>query len=147
MESVRTGLRQIMQDLLRARPQEEAVMLAWPLVCGKEVAARTTAASFSDGTLTVEVSDVSWRNQLQSFAPRYLSGYEGLLGQVVKSVQFKVKHSVSSSNQQSAISIQPNLFVQLRYPQPGPIRRRFKIADQQSLMANGPKAKSQKPIA
>ena len=105
MESVRTGLRQIMQDLLRARPQEEAVMLAWPLVCGKEVAARTTAASFSDGTLTVEVSDVSWRNQLQSFAPRYLSGYEGLLGQVVKSVQFKVKHS-AFSRQQSAISNQ-----------------------------------------
>jgi hypothetical protein len=103
MESVRTGLRQIMQDLLRARPPEEAVLLAWPLVCGKEVAARTTAAAFSEGTLTVEVSDVSWRNQLQSFAPRYLSGYEGLLGQVVKSVQFKVKHS---ANQQSAVSTQ-----------------------------------------
>jgi hypothetical protein len=100
MESVRTGLRQIMQDLLRTRPPEEAVLLAWPLVCGKEVAARTTAASFSDGTLTVEVADVSWRNQLQSFVPRYLSGYEGLLGQVVKSVQFRVKHS-AMSNQQS----------------------------------------------
>ncbi|HEX3155822.1 MAG TPA: DUF721 domain-containing protein [Candidatus Angelobacter sp.] len=99
MEAVRTGLRQIMQDLLRTRPPEEAVLLAWPLVCGKEVAARTTAASFSEGTLTVEVSDASWRNQLQSFAPRYLSGYEGLLGQVVKSVQFKVKHS---ANQHSA---------------------------------------------
>ncbi|MGC2741771.1 MAG: DUF721 domain-containing protein [Candidatus Angelobacter sp.] len=104
MESVRTGLRQIMQDLLRARPQDEAVMLAWPLVCGKEVAARTTAASFSDGTLTVEVSDVSWRNQLQSFAPRYLSGYEGLLGQVVKSVQFKVKHSAGSTQHSAKIA-------------------------------------------
>lgn len=88
-----------MSDLLRVRPAEEAVILAWPLVCGKEVAARTTAAAFSDGTLTVEVSDVSWRNQLQSFAPRYLTGYEGLLGQVVKSVQFKVKQSVVSTQQ------------------------------------------------
>lgn len=103
MEAVRTGLRQIMQDLLRTRPPEEAVILAWPLVCGKEVAARTTATAFADGTLTVEVSDVSWRNQLQSFAPRYLSGYEGLLGQVVKNVQFKVKQSV---NQHSAFSAQ-----------------------------------------
>lgn len=96
MEQVRTGLRQIMSDLLRTRPAEEAVIMAWPLVCGKEVAARTTAAAFSDGTLIVEVSDVSWRNQLQSFAPRYLSGYEELLGQVVKSVQFKLKHSAVS---------------------------------------------------
>jgi len=111
MEPVRTGLRQIMSDLLRARPPEEAVLLAWPLVCGKEVAARTTAAAFSEGTLTVEVSDVSWRNQLQSFAPRYLSGYEGLLGQVVKSVQFKVKQSADQhsavSTQHSAKSVRP----------------------------------------
>jgi hypothetical protein len=113
MESVRTGLRQIMQDLLRARPPEEAVLLAWPLVCGKEVAARTTAVSFSDGTLTIEVSDVSWRNQLQSFASRYLNGYEGLLGQVVKSVQFKVKQSASQhsalSTQHSAKPVRPAL--------------------------------------
>ena len=102
MEQVRTGLRQIMSDLLRTRPAEEAVILAWPLVCGKEVAARTMAAAFSEGTLTVEVSDASWRNQLQSFAPRYLSGYEGLLGHVVKSVQFKTKQS---GNQHSALSI------------------------------------------
>ena len=101
MEPVRIGLRQIMQDLLRTRPTEEAVLLAWPLVCGKGVATRTRAVSFGDGTLTVEVSDVSWRNQLQSFASRYLSGYESLLGKVVRSVQFKVKHS-AISNQHSA---------------------------------------------
>ena len=99
MESVRTGLRQIMSDLLRSRPAEEAVVLAWPLVCGKEVAARTTAAAFADGTLTVEVSDVTWRNQLQSFVPRYLSGYEGLLGQVVKSIQFIVSKNKSRASQ------------------------------------------------
>jgi hypothetical protein len=89
MESVRTGLRQIMSDLLRARPAEEAVVLAWPLVCGKEVATRTQAVSFANGTLTVQVADVSWRNQLQSFVPKYLSGYEGLLGQVVKSIRLE----------------------------------------------------------
>src|SRR4029077_20168740 len=79
------------------RPPEEAVMLPWPLVCGKEVATRTQAVSFADGVLTVTVSDVSWRNQLQSFASRYLSGYEGLLGPLVKSVQFKVQRSAFST--------------------------------------------------
>jgi hypothetical protein len=91
MEPVRTGLRQIMSDLLRARPTDEAVILAWPLVCGKEVASRAQAVGFNDGTLTVEVPDAAWRNQLHSFASRYVSGYEGLLGPVVKSVQFKVR--------------------------------------------------------
>lgn len=97
MEPVRTGLRQIMQDLLRTRPAEEAVLLAWPLVCGQEVAARTRAVSFSEGNLIVEVTDAAWRNQLQSFGSRYISGYEGLLGQVVRSVQFKVQQSAAST--------------------------------------------------
>ena len=88
-----------MSDLLRARPAEEAVVLAWPLVCGREVAARTQAVSFADGALTVEVADVSWRNQLQSFAPGYLSGYEGLLGQAVKSIQFRVSKNKSRVSQ------------------------------------------------
>ncbi len=100
MEAVRTGLRQIMQDLLRTRPAEEAVILAWPLVCGKEVAARTQAVSFSEGSLTVAVQDATWRSQLQSFTPRYISGYEGLLGAIVKTVRFEIK--------QPAISHQPS---------------------------------------
>lgn len=100
MEPVRTGLRQIMSDLLRARPAEEAVLLAWPLVCGREVAERSQAVAFNDGNLIVEVPDAVWRRQLQSFAARYVSGYEGLLGPLVRNVQFKL--------QQSALSNQPS---------------------------------------
>jgi len=100
MESVRTGLRQLMSELLRARPAEEAVLLAWPLVCGREVAERAQAVGFQDGKLVVEVGDAAWRNQLQSFAPRYISGYEGLLGPLVRSVEFKLRSAIST--QQSA---------------------------------------------
>jgi hypothetical protein len=105
MEPIRTGLRQIMQDLLRTRPAEEAVLLAWPIVCGKEVAARTKAVTFSEGLLLVETQDVTWRNQLQTFTSRYISGYEGLLGPVVKSVRFEVQRS-GASNQQP---VKPNV--------------------------------------
>jgi hypothetical protein len=97
MEPVRTGLRQIMSNLLRTRPAEEAVLMAWPLVCGKEVAARSLAVAFNDGKLAVEVPDATWRNQLQSFAPRYLSEYDSLLGPVVRCVEFKLKHSAIST--------------------------------------------------
>jgi predicted nucleic acid-binding Zn ribbon protein len=92
MEPVRTGLRNIMRDLLRSRPAEEAVVLAWPIVCGKEVAERARAASFKEGVLTVEVSDVAWREQLGSFGPRYVSGFNELLGPLVKEVRFRVSH-------------------------------------------------------
>jgi predicted nucleic acid-binding Zn ribbon protein len=89
MEPVRTGLRNIAGDLLRSRPAEEAAVLAWPLVCGKEVASRTRAAVFAEGSLTVEVPDATWRAQLKSFTPRYLSGFAELLGPVVREVRFK----------------------------------------------------------
>jgi len=100
MEPVRTGLRNIMNELLRACPRDEAVIVSWPLVCGQEVAERARAIEFSNGKLTIEVPDADWRNQLQHFAGRYLSGYQGLLGPIVESVQFKVKPSIS--HQQSA---------------------------------------------
>ena len=90
MEHVRTGLRNIMADLLRSRPAEEAVALAWPIVCGKEVAERARAVSFREGVLIVEVSDAAWREQLGSFGPRYVNGFKELLGPVVKEVRFKV---------------------------------------------------------
>jgi predicted nucleic acid-binding Zn ribbon protein len=93
MEPVRTGLRNIMRELLRARPAEEAVVLAWPVVCGKDVAARTQAANFSEGVLTVDVPDANWRAQLAAFAPRYVSGFHELLGPVVKEVKFTVEQS------------------------------------------------------
>lgn len=97
MEPVRTGLRNIMSELLRARPADEAVAMAWPLVCGKEVAARTQAAGFSEGTLTIDVPDATWRAQLAAFAPRYLSVFNELLGPVVKEVKFRVKQSALNS--------------------------------------------------
>ena len=80
-----------MSDFLRTQTAEEAAVLAWPLVCGAEVAARTKALQFEDGNLTIEVSDINWRNQLSDFTPRYLAGFTELIGPVVKRVKFQVK--------------------------------------------------------
>jgi Dna[CI] antecedent DciA-like protein len=91
VESVRTGLRNIMKDLLRTRPQDEAVTLAWPLVCGKEVAARTAAVGFADGVLTVEASDREWQAQLSGFSGRYVAAFNDLLGPIVQQVKFVLK--------------------------------------------------------
>jgi hypothetical protein len=98
MESVRTGLRNIAGELLRTRPAEEAVELAWPLVCGKEVAARTRVAAFTQGTLIVEVTDPAWRAQLTAFARRYVAGYAELLGPVVQELKFVGKEQIAISS-------------------------------------------------
>jgi hypothetical protein len=91
MEPIRSGLRRIMSDFLKTQPQEEAALLAWPVVCGAEVASRTKAVGFAEGCLTVEVPDAIWRTQLAAFTPRYISSLHDLLPDVVKDVSFKAK--------------------------------------------------------
>jgi predicted nucleic acid-binding Zn ribbon protein len=103
LESIRTGLRNVMKDLLRAQPLEEAALMAWPVVCGKDVAARTKAVVFADGVVTVEVPDAAWRKQLTSLASRYISAYEALLGHVVKEVRFKVQPAVARTEEQKPV--------------------------------------------
>ena len=89
MEPIRSGLRRIMSDFLKTQSPDEAAVLAWPVVCGAEVASRTKAVSFVDGRLTVEVPDPNWRNQLAAFTPRYLSSLNELLGATVKELRFE----------------------------------------------------------
>jgi hypothetical protein len=88
VEHASTGLRNIMGALLRRQPPEDASVMAWPVVCGREVAARTRALVFAEGRLTVEVPDPAWRAQLAAFIPRYLSGLTELIGPVVREIRF-----------------------------------------------------------
>ena len=79
-----------MSDFLKTQPAEEAPMLAWPVVCGPDVAARTRALEFHEGRLIVEVPDQTWQRQLSAFTPRYIAGFEEIIGPVVKKVEFQV---------------------------------------------------------
>jgi hypothetical protein len=88
MESASAGLQELARKILRSQPAGDSAVLAWPLVCGKEVAARTRAAGFTEGRLTVEVPDAAWIEQLISFLPSYLRGFAQLLGPVVQEIRF-----------------------------------------------------------
>ncbi len=81
MERAGTGLRQIVLDAIRRAPAEEAPLLAWPVVCGPQVASRTRAVGFSEGILRVEVPDRAWRAELTAFLPRYVKALQQV-GQV-----------------------------------------------------------------
>ena len=73
MEHAATGLEKIVSQSLHRAPQAEAPLLAWPMACGHAVAERTRALDCVQGVLRVEVPDLSWRNELQALAPRYLA--------------------------------------------------------------------------
>ncbi len=91
MQHAVSGLAKIFTDLLRDAPPEEAVRLAWPVVCGAQVAARARPVDFSRGLLRVEVPDKTWRAQLVELERRYVGELCELLGKdAVKRIEFVV---------------------------------------------------------
>jgi hypothetical protein len=91
MEQAGAGLEKIVLGSLRRVPQDEAPLLAWPLVCGSLVAERTRALEFIGNVLRVEVPDAGWRREMQSLAPRYLATINRYAGQKVDRIEFVIR--------------------------------------------------------
>ena len=93
MEQAAAGLEKIVMGSLRRVPQNEAPLLAWPLVCGSAVAERTRALEFAGTVLRVEVPDSGWKRELQGLAPRYLAQINRYAGQKVVRIEFVIRQS------------------------------------------------------
>jgi hypothetical protein len=99
LEQAGRGLEKIVWGSLRRVPQAEAPLLAWPLVCGSVVAARTQALEFSQSVLRVEVPDAGWRREMQSLAPRYLATLNRYAGQKVERIEFVILQENGTKSQ------------------------------------------------
>lgn len=88
LEPARLGYHRIVADILRRAPAEDAVRIAWQLVCGSQVAQRTTVLGLEDGVLRVRVPDVTWRSQLADFVPQYLAALGPMLGSKLQRIEF-----------------------------------------------------------
>lgn len=94
MKHAADGLNRIMADLLRRAPDGDAALMAWPLVCGPGVAARTRALGFSEGVLRVEVPDRAWRAQLCELVARYLAEINDIVPYPVEKIVFTLPGEV-----------------------------------------------------
>lgn len=88
LRPARPGLDKLAASLLRGAPPAEAPLIAWPLACGPQVAAKTRALRYAAKVLTVEVPDAEWREQLRDLAPNYLGVLQRLLAGSVERIQF-----------------------------------------------------------
>ncbi len=88
MEPARAGFHKIIVDILRRAPAEDAALIAWRLICGSTVDARTTALEFKNGVLRVKVPDSTWRANLEDLAPQYLESLNRILNDKVERVIF-----------------------------------------------------------
>ena len=88
MESARDTLQKIVAEMLSRVPPEQAPVVAWQFVCGKTVADRTEALSFTDGVLRVRVQDPTWRAQPADMMPHYMQLLRQYTGQKVNRLDF-----------------------------------------------------------
>jgi hypothetical protein len=90
MQPTRQDLGSLAARILKDAAPEEAVVLAWPLVCGSAVAARTEAFSFVDGILWIRVPDSGWKAQLEAFSALYRQKLSELSGIKVNRIGYEV---------------------------------------------------------
>jgi hypothetical protein len=86
VEQARAGLQKIVLEALRGAPPEERALLAWPVVCGASVAAKTRALALENGALRIEVPDRIWRAQLLELTPHYAAALQRIAG--VERIEF-----------------------------------------------------------
>jgi predicted nucleic acid-binding Zn ribbon protein len=92
MQHASSTLKKIFADTLRREAGDDAALLAWPLACGAKVAEKTSASSYANGVLTVEVPDATWQQQLQGFERQYLAALRSISGQPVSAIKFVVRN-------------------------------------------------------
>jgi len=90
MQSARQDLHAIAARVLKDTDPADAVVLAWPLVCGAAVADRARAVAFENETLRVAVPDKGWQLQLEAFNPQYLHRLSNLAGVAVKHISYEI---------------------------------------------------------
>ena len=88
LQPLGSGLEKIIAGSLQKTGRQEVPRLAWPLACGRGVADRTRVLGYTDGTLTVQVADRVWRNELQHLAPNYVAVLNRYCGNTVKRIEF-----------------------------------------------------------
>src|SRR5579864_854131 len=91
VERIAPALEKIVSGSLRRAPAGQAPILAWPLACGSAVAARTSALSFDNGILRVEVPDAGWRAELRHLAPQYLAVINRYSTTGVSKIEFVIR--------------------------------------------------------
>jgi predicted nucleic acid-binding Zn ribbon protein len=94
MIRAKAALEKIVAEQLRRAPANEQPLLAWAVVCGRAVAEKTEAQSFSGGELHVTVPDRGWQTQLMSFVPQYIAGINRIVGKdIVRRITFSTADS------------------------------------------------------
>lgn len=91
MENMRSVLRGSLARSLQAMNEADRLAAAWPVACGRAMAAHGEVASFSDGTVIVAVSDAAWLSQMISMRSVLQNELARIARVKVSAIHFEMK--------------------------------------------------------
>lgn len=94
MEGMRDLLKRSLVKSLREMPDEDKIVVAWPVACGKAMAERGTVVGYSKGVVLVEVADAAWLRQMLSIQGQLAWEIGRISGVRVRGIDFKTRDSL-----------------------------------------------------
>jgi predicted nucleic acid-binding Zn ribbon protein len=91
MEGIRDLLKRSLGQSLNSLRDEDRLMAAWPVACGKTMAERGTVVGYNDGVLLVQVEDRAWLRQLTSMRGQLAGEMARIAGVRVSEIHFEMK--------------------------------------------------------
>jgi hypothetical protein len=91
MEGIRGLLKNFLGQSLNSLRDEDRLAAAWPVACGKTMAARGTVVGYDDGVLRVEVENRAWLQQLMSMRGQLVGEMARIAGVRVSDIHFEMK--------------------------------------------------------
>ena len=91
MQTMREMLRSSLGRSLAGLRDEDRLAAAWPVACGRTLAARGVLDGFSAGLVHVHVADPAWLQQLTSMGPMLTRELARISGVRVTGIHFEVK--------------------------------------------------------
>jgi len=70
---------------------EDRVVAAWTIACGRALAGRGVVVGFSDGVVHVEVADGTWMQEMRSMQPQLEKDVARIAGVSISGIHFEVK--------------------------------------------------------
>ena len=91
MDAIRSLLKSSLARGLHGLAGQDKLELAWIVVCGPALAARSTVTGYADGIVTVEVTDRPWLEEIRSIKENLAAELERVAGLRVSKLHLVVK--------------------------------------------------------
>jgi len=91
MEAMRDLLKNSLGQSLNSLSDDDKLVAAWPVACGKTMAERATVIGYDRGVLRVQVENRTWLQQLMSMREQLAGEMARIAGVSVSEIHFEMK--------------------------------------------------------